>query len=166
PYWDNLLSLYLDENSSNKIQNILKEFSKKIDSIIQFLVTENIQVKSENYPAKKHAFFNYYLTESYFKLLYEESRRMNYSYEAFVEYIFSILKALTETNLQQVSEYLTDTLRKKIDGELDKLGDEVNTISNNLVELNQNVVDAKVEFQNEILDISKWFVVADSTIEA
>src|SRR5690606_31091869 len=61
PYWDNLLSLYLDENSSNKIQNILKEFSKKIDSIIQFLVTENIQVKSENYPAKKHAFFNYYL---------------------------------------------------------------------------------------------------------
>lgn len=166
PYWDNLLSLYLDENSSNKIQNILKEFSKKIDSVIQFLVTENIQVKSENYPAKKHAFFNYYLTESYFKLLYEDSRRMNDSYEAFVEYIFSILKALTETNLQQVSEHLTNTLRKKIDGELDKLGDEINTISNNLVELNQNIVDAKVEFQNEILDISKWFVVADSTIEA
>ncbi len=166
PYWDNLLSSYLDESNSNKIQSILKEFSKKIDSTIQFLVTENIQVKSENYPDKKHAFFNYYLTESYFKLLYEDSRRMSDSYEAFLEYIFAILKALTETNLQHVSEYLTNILRKQIDGDLDKLGEEITSISNNLVELNQNIVDAKVEFQNEILDISKWFVVADSTIEA
>lgn len=166
PHWDNLLSLYVDDNSKNKIQDILKEFSKKIDSLIQFLVTENIQVKSENYPNKQHAFFNYYLTESYFKLLYEDSRRMNDSYEEFVEYIFKILKALTETNLQHVSDYLTNTLRKQIDGELDKLGEEIASISNNLVELNQNIVDAKVEFQNEILDISKWFLVADSTIEA
>src|SRR5690606_36932572 len=145
-HWDHLFSSNLEENSINHIQYILKEFSKKIDSIIQFLVSENIQVKSENYPDKKHAFFNYYLTESYFKLLYEESRRMSDPYEAFVEYIFSILQALTETNLQNVSEYLTNTLRKKIDGELDKLGEEIFSISNSLVELNQNIVDAKVEF--------------------
>jgi hypothetical protein len=164
-YWNNLLSLNLDENNKNRIQLILKEFSKKIDSIIQFLVNENIQVKSENYPIKKHAFFNYHFTESYFKLLYEESRRTNDSYESFVDYIFSILKVLTESNLQNISEHLTNKLRKQIDSELDKLGDEINSISINLVEINQNIVDAKVEFQNEILDISKWFVVADSTIE-
>lgn len=54
---------------------------------------------------------------------------------------------------------------EKIDSELDKLGDEIYLISNNLVELNQNIVDAKVEFQNEVLNISKWFVVADSSID-
>jgi len=166
PHWDHLLGLNLDENGKKQIQHILKEFSKKIDSNIQFLVTENIQVKSENYPDKKHAFLNYYLLERSFKLLYEESSRACDSYDAFVEYIFSFLKALTEQNLHNVAEYFTNTLRKKIDGELDKLGEEVTTISNNLVELNQNIVDAKVEFQNEILDISKWFVIADSTIEA
>ncbi|MBS3993791.1 MAG: hypothetical protein KGZ87_08745 [Bacteroidetes bacterium] len=165
-FWDELLNSNLDENSKDQIHQILKEFSKKIDLMIQFLVTEYIQVKSENYPNKKHAFFNYHFTENYFKLIYEESRRTNYSYDTFVENIFSILKVLTESNLQNVSDYLTNTLRKEIDALLDKLGDKIYSISNNLVEINQNIVDAKVEFQNEILDISKWFVIADSTIES
>jgi len=165
-YWNDLLSSNLDEKHINQIQQILKDFSKKIDTTIQFLVAENIQVKSENYSNKKHGFFNYHFTDSYFKLLYEESRRTNESYETFVEYIFSILKVVTEANLQNVSEHLTTTLRKKIDEELDKLGESIALISNDFVELNQNIVDAKVEFQNEILDISNWFVVADSTIEA
>jgi len=165
PYWDDLLNSSLDEKNKNQIQQILKEFSKKIDTIIQFLVTENIQVKSENYPSKKHGFFNYYFTDNYFKLMYEESRRTNESYETFVERIFSILKVLTESNLQNVSEHLTNTLRKKIDEELDNLSEAIASISNDLVELNQNIIDAKVDFQYEILDISNWFVVADSTID-
>lgn len=164
-YWDDILSSNLDEQSRIKLQQILKAFSKKIDLQIQFLVTENIQVKSENYPDKKHAFFNYHLTDSYLKLLYEESRRTNETYESFVEFIFSILKELTESNLQTVTEYLRNKLRKKIDEELDNLRDAIVSISNSLVELNGNIIEAKVEFQNEILDIANWFVVADSTIE-
>jgi len=164
-YWDDLLSSNLDEKSKNQIQQILKEFSKKIDSIIQFLVSENIQVKSENYPNKKNGFFNYYFTDSYFKLLYEESRRTHETFEEFVEYIFSILKAITESNLQNVAEYLTNTLRKTIDEELDNLRKSITSISCNLIELNGNIIDVKVEFQNEILDVANWFIVADSTIE-
>lgn len=164
-YWDNLLNLNLDEKNKKQVQQILKEFSKKIDSIIQFLVTENIQVKSENYPDKNYSFFNYHLTESYFKLLYEESRWSHETYESFTEYIFSILKAITESNLKTISEYLTNKFSKTIDKELDNLAGAITTISCNLVELNRNIIDAKVEFQNEILDIANWFVLADSAIE-
>jgi len=164
-YWDDLLSSNLAEKSKNEVQQILKDFSKKIDSIIQYIVSENIQVKSENYPVKKNAFFNYYFTDSYFKLLFEESRRTHETYEEFIEYIFSILTAITESNLQKVSEYLTNTLRKTIDEELDNLKKAINSISCNLTELNRNIIDTKVEFQNEILDVANWFIVADSTIE-
>ena len=166
PYWDDLLNANIDEKSRNQIQQFLKEFSKKIDKIIQFLVVENIQLKSENYPNKKHGFFNYHFSESFFKLLYEKSRIIDIPYDEFVEDIFSVLKVHTESNLKNVTEYLTNTLRKKIDEELDGLEEEIASISNDLVELNQNIIDSKVEFQNEILDISNWFVVADSTIEA
>lgn len=87
-YWNNLLNLNLDEIDKNKIQQILKEFSRKIDTLIQFLTSEIIQVKSENYQSRKHAFFNYHISDNSFKILYEESRRVNDSYESFVEYIF------------------------------------------------------------------------------
>jgi ribosome-associated toxin RatA of RatAB toxin-antitoxin module len=164
-YWNDLLSSNLDDDGKNQIQEIFKEFSKTIDSIIQFLVVENIQVKSENYPNKKHGFFDYQFPESVFKILYDKSCRSQETYAEFVEGIFSTLKIYTASHLQDVSNHLTITLRKKIDSELDSLGDKIMSISTNLVELNQNIIDAKVEFQNEILAISNWFIVANSAVE-
>jgi len=165
-YWDNQFQISLEHSELNKLQNILKKFSLKIDSIIQYLVREYVQVKSENYPDKQNAFFNYYFTDNYFKVLYEDSKRSHDKFEDFVDYIYSVLQLITESNLRNISDYLVNTLRKKVDEELDLLGEEISSLSNSLVQLNQNIIDAKVEFQNDILDIANWFVVADSAIDA
>lgn len=166
PFWYDLLDANIDnEHDKARIQTIFKEFSQKIDSIIQYLVNEYIQVKSENYPNKKYAVFNYHFTENYMKLLFDDSKVTNDSFEKFIEYIYSILKVHTESHLKALSDYLVNKLRKTIDDELNKLREAILEISKDLVELNQNIIDAKVEFQNEILDISNWFVIADSTID-
>lgn len=165
-YWNNIYGLTIEKIEISRLQNSLKKFSLKIDNIIQTLVTEYVQVKSVNYPNKQSAFFNYHFTDNYFKILYEESKRTHESFDDLIDYIYSILKLITESNLNSISDYLVNTLRKKIDEELDLLADELSTISNPLVQLNQNIIDAKVEFQNDILDIANWFVISDSSIDA
>lgn len=165
-YWNDHYSNKLSEKSLSAIQNALKGFSSKIDQIIQFLVKEQIQVNSENYPLKKNAFFNYQFNENYLKLYYENSNVRANNFEEFSEYIFSILTLYTESFLQQISNYLTLILGKKIDRELDNLKNELDSVAPErpLAELSQNIIDAKVDLQNELYGISEWFVISDTAM--
>ncbi len=99
--------------------------------------------------------------------MYEESNAEVENFEDFQDYIFSILTVYTETKLTQISEFLTNTLRKNIDYELDSLKKELDLISTErpLGELSQNIIDAKVDLQNELYGISDWFVISDSAID-
>ncbi len=164
-HWTEQYQEMLDENEMERLQLSLKRFSGEVDSMIQYFVDENIQVLSANYPDKRHGLFNYRFNDSYLNLLFEESRLNHDSFEEFLDYLFSILKAHTESNLNTVRDYLKDDFRRAVDEKLDGLRDSVFAISNDLIELNQSIIGAKNEFQNEILDISNWFVVADSSIE-
>lgn len=165
-YWNDHYKDNLSEKSLTSIQNALKGFSAKIDKMIQFLVKEQIQVNSENYPLKKHAFFNYHFKESYLKLYYENSNIRANNFEEFNEYVFSVLTLYTESYLGQISDYLNFVLGKKIDRELDNLKEELDLVASerSLAELSQNIIDAKVDLQNELFGISKWFVISDTAI--
>ena len=82
------LEQYLDISNPE----FLKQFSGNIDRIIQFLVRQQIQVYSENYPENSYGFFNFSYNDSYWDLLHKESLQIANNYHEFKDYIYSILK--------------------------------------------------------------------------
>lgn len=166
-FWSNLLNNRMVPESIYGIQHKLKLFSEKIDNIIQFLVRQQIQVISENYTQNKYGFFNFSYNESYWSLIHKESLQVADNYIDFKEYIYSIIKVTTEQMLQETRKYFVSNLQEDLNMELDNLNADLMSCIKQAEypELFQNIIDAKRDLQNEISDLTEWFVVSDSTID-
>lgn len=171
-YWN---SIYrgLRQETLKDLQDAIKAFSMEVDEIVQFLLKEQMQVYSENYPEKSNGFFKYRFSDQFLKLLYEEANVVTKSYEQFITYIHEILNAQTENILNIIQNFLNEALLKRFEKLTEDLLSKLSTIEQSsgiqVWQLTKNVIDIKTDIQNELMNITDWFKlnkdVLDDTME-
>ncbi len=159
-YWNSVYNDY-EEESINDIQKALKDFSKEIDNIIQYLIKDQIQVYSENYPDKPNALFNFRFTDQFLKIVYEEVNLSVNTYEELIDYLFNLLTVITRNNLKEIQEYLNEKLLKAFEKLTEVLLGKLIVIEDKhaiqIKQLKKNIIDLKTDFQNELMNITDWF---------
>jgi hypothetical protein len=104
----------VDEESLLILQNILKDFSLKIDNYINFIVKEQIQIYTNRYTEKENALFYYKFTNEYLWLLYKDTLGLNLSYKLFLEYINELVfKKTTQTLLNNIASFFINNINKE-----------------------------------------------------
>jgi len=166
-YWDKLCNekAYKPE-IVKKLQNTLKEFSKKIDSFISDIIKEYIQIQSNRHTSNKLGFFNYRFTDEIMWIIYKDVSDTIDDYEDFLNYTFDILKTHTETLLKGIAKKFQTSLNDFFQTSLMNLEDDISKILNTgdevYSELNQNINNTKTHIVNELYNISKWFKISNN----
>lgn len=154
--------LRLEGTQKEKVQELLKRFSKDIDDYFSYIKNEVIQVQAYDLQNQHpNAVFNYDslnketdITEFY---LHNVSQITDYV--EFVEVILAYLWSCTETLLDKMREKLDDiqkTLDKKID---DLLQDITKLVGDNckINELQEIEIRVKTEMEQSINIVKMWF---------
>ena len=148
-----------------KIQNVLKEFSKSIDSLIHLMITEYMQVKSNTRALKKQALFNYIFNDEAIWILFESFHEVE-NYEDFLNQNFEFLKQYTEAILLKISIFLQNDLNAKFQTLLNSLQDDFKNLpkgSEVTSELNLTINQTKTYIESELHEISKWFKIVNNS---
>jgi len=165
-FWSNLgLEKSYPDNCILKIQNILKEFSRSVDSLISKIVTEDMQVKSNNHSFKQNALFNYTFSNENLWIVYNKFNEIK-DYDEFLDIMFSTLKLYTENLLENIKDYLQNDLNSIFQNMLSKLQDDFKALpqGNEVIsEINLTINKAKTYIELELHEISKWFKIANNT---
>lgn len=159
---------HLTESINSQIQNHLIEFSKQIDDLIRDLLSEKVQIYSFKSLDKEDALFNYYFQDDYHWLLYNDLKEADYDYEAFVSYIFDILKIYTNKILKGSRDYFKTTVKDTLIYFLEELTGKINETlgHHSYPQLLNNIKSAITQIQNEIDDnISEWFKLSEDTFQ-
>lgn len=165
-YWSSL-SISFNEDVKTKMQALLANFSHEIDGQINTTVKKNLQIKLDD--ENPEGWFNYNfhnelidqnyntnnlsMTEFYLKV------KGNDDFNYFVDSCFELLWKKTDLNLKEIKENLKRDTINKFEGIIENL--EVNLLKlinkNDLPELFQNITTSRVNVQNDINRIARWF---------
>lgn len=162
-YADNLhwqeKNFIIDENCINDIQEKLKEFSHDFDKLIigvnnRYNVTDS---KDSN------NFFNYYINTDHKKQL-EIVLDLSISFEGFFEELMKFMWSVTERNVGKIRKHLNEEFRETALKLFDDLNVklEESSYSAFLVELKENVQEARNSLLENINIIYDWFKVRES----
>ncbi len=167
-YWNNFYEKYSD-SAKEKIQSAIKDFSKHVDEIIQFLLKEQIQVYSENYPEKTSALFIFRFTDQFLKILYEEANISTSNYTEFIDYIYQIIEAQMVNNLDSIRDFLNKTLLSKFEKLTEDLLDKLKAVEQleniQVKQIVKNIIDFKTDIQNELRNITDWFKISKDNLD-
>lgn len=168
-YWNGYKMFGVDEESLLILQNILKDFSLKIDNYINFIVKEQIQIYTNRYTEKENALFYYKFTNEYLWLLYKDTLGLNLSYKLFLEYINELVfKKTTQTLLNNIASFFINNINKEFQNLIKDLENNIGESFSNkkhelFKDLNKSLSNTKAFIEKELHQISKWFKINNST---
>lgn len=152
-FWE---SKDLNEEFQNKITLILDKFGKTVDSLIDKLKNQWIQIKTETSNPKGLFNFQMYLHD--LERL-ERSVSTDTTYEELVDSIFDELWKKTDVSLldmrKQINGELKDEFNEAFDFmlvEIDKLKEKID-----ITDLKEQIISSKTTMQYELEKISQWF---------
>ena len=161
-FWNEKLNL--NSSKKDRLQSMLAEFSKEIDSISSYLKEELIQCKTEKRQDKPNALFNYsYTTDLDLITLYIKVNR----YEDFIELCINELWKRTELCLDIIRKKLNEDIKMRFIDLITNLEASLETLNSNseIYELKYNVNFSRTEIQILLNNIEKWFQRANSSFE-
>jgi hypothetical protein len=155
-YWNE--NLNMSEDLKILIQDLLKEFSKNIDNLIETALSW-ISVKSENGDNDTGVFdFNYSQDQMY--ALYHNRMGKIETYDIFLEETFNILYERLSDNLKTLRDKITNKLTSDFLLKLEELQHKINDTvvnSDQINPLEQQIISCKTDLQLIIAQITKWF---------
>ncbi len=147
-----------------QLQEELKAFSDRIDTTIQFIVNELIQIYTEKINSKPSSKFNYNLTDDYLWIVYQNYLDSAFEFDQFLDFAFKELESVTELLLDDLKKMFQEDLKEKFLGHLDILEDRIkNRLGvTNFTEFNTSVNKCRTEIQTEFDKISEWFELSNT----
>lgn len=153
----------LNDLQKKKLHEILSKFSLTIDTIIEDIIKDKIQIKKDgkntnglfNYEFEKtelHSYANELATETDVKL--------------FSQKVIDIIWKRTDANLEVIRAYIDNEIKNQFSEELNKLDKELELSfgNNQLPQIFTNVVECSTIIENKLKKISSWFKRSGSSI--
>lgn len=161
-YWKKRIPSNLLEKHDH-IQESLKTFSKEVDDLTEFLIKELIQIKTEKHSQKNNALFDYSLNDNIIAYLYSQTKDSLNSHTAFLNFVFEYLETNTEIQLRRIQELIKNEITEQYTTLIEKLNSSVREIigDSSFVDLTSSIVKCQTNIQNEFLNISEWFSIAN-----
>lgn len=142
--------------------DLLKEFSQRIDDIIDHVNTTLIQIKSSDNPG---GLFDYDYSEQEIVKLWAEIfvRDIPIEYEEFLNIIINKLWARTEDNLINVRQFIRNNLKDVLTEALDALALKMDGLHLNSTPtaFSNSLSRCRTNIQNELEAIAEWFRVTE-----
>lgn len=157
-YWKNIVEN--DEKLKIKFNQLLSEFSEKIDNISNDLKNNKIQINTEN--KKSSGYFDFSYTQTMLFKLFQDKFAAIKETDIFIEEALEELWNRTEKNLHIIREFIAVDLKEEITGYINDLNKKIDELivkkENSLyTELVRNLTNCKTDVRNELDKISSWF---------
>lgn len=156
-YWIDKLN-FLDENLLNLINDRLADFSKTLDLLIEEeALKKYLQIKTED--NNKEGWFDYSFDDDLFSYYYSLLLLRHKSFNEFADEIFNILWERTDQNLAEIRNKFTSDFKYQFEEAISVLERELLKLLDKSLchELFENIATSKVNIQNDMDRISRWF---------
>lgn len=158
-YWLEKLTFY-NEDEKEKFNNILREFSKRIDENITEVTSVWIKIKVSDNEIEKDRLFDYRIFKEDYNKYYKDMEFIT-DYNEFINKVLEILFDITNKNLENIRKKITVDLNNSLLGILNNLENDLKEIiykaDSNQKELFKNIAMCRTNIQHEISSISNWF---------
>jgi hypothetical protein len=156
-YWSNRIQ---NEYLNEILQDSLRNFSKELDDLADYIIKELIQVKTEKYLDKSNALFDYSFSQDQLGSVFKHIRDANFKdYNEFLELITNLLVARTEEILTLIREILTNQIQSKFHLIITQLQNSIKLedIDKLLPELSSAILKSNTDIQQELENVAAWF---------
>jgi hypothetical protein len=160
-YW-NQSAFGLTQTQKNRLHEILSTFSFKIDTLIEDIIRDRIQIKKDG--KNENGLFNYEFDKSE---LYEYAIELAHEEDAktFSQKLIDIIWKRTDANLEVIREYIDKKIKNKFSEEINYLDTELKKSIFDVPPLIfTNITECSTIIENKLNKISSWFRRSGSTI--
>jgi hypothetical protein len=155
--WRNQLDYVPEIN--DKVQLILKQFSKEIDDYSIYIRDKIIQIQTEKTPDKFEGLFNFRTNDETLYKFYNENKSLFNSTDTTIDIILTSLTNRTLIELQfEIVDYFNNNISIKFQEIIDNIILDLRNL--NLppdCQLVPYLIKSKIDIQNELEYISNWF---------
>lgn len=145
------------------LQEILSKFSLKIDTLIEDIVREKIQIKKDG--KNISGLFNYEFdkTELY---SYANELSIEIDSKVFSQKVIDLIWKRTDANLEVIRHYIDHEIKNQFSEELNNLDKELRLSfgNNQLPKIFTNIAECSTIIENKLNKISSWFRRSGSSI--
>ncbi|WP_316846526.1 hypothetical protein [Pedobacter psychrodurus] len=156
-YWLEKLK-YLPSQLIDSINELLLDFAQNIDQLIEEEgLKKYLQIKTED--LNPDGWFDYHFTDGMLSYYHSILLLKHNNFNDFVEEIFSILWERTDENLTKIRSKFTAEFKMKFEEAISNLEKDLLFIIDKPIchELFENIATSKVNIQNDMNRISRWF---------
>lgn len=161
-YWND--NLKVKDDFKSQIQFFLKDFSRKIDLIIESgLAWVNVKKENEDNSISGLFDFNFSKDEMY-ELFHNRMGKID-NYDLFLEETFNVLYERLGSNLKVLRLKINDELSESFLTALENLQNNISSITKKDDQFNpieQNIISCKTDLQLIISSMVKWFKVTEN----
>jgi hypothetical protein len=164
-YWKNKLDL--KKSNEEVVQNLLSDFSKKVDAFSKKIKDDSIQCRVENEKVKTMAEFDYSYNKENLMALYVDKFQSIQDINEFIESSFQELWSRTEIILDRIRRKFIGNYKGFYLGYLENLEKELleKFDRSEVNELLSNITICRTEIQYKLKSISEWFRRSESSYE-
>jgi hypothetical protein len=155
-YWENKTKHFRKEVKDG-IQKALADFSRKIDNLIEEeALKKYIHIRTE--VKNEEGWFNYEFDDNQL-LVYSLVLRNCDTFQEFIDQTFSLLWDRTDKNLEYIRDKFSGEVKNQYENAIVELEMSLQRITSNIEipELYQNITTSKVNIQNDMDRIARWF---------
>lgn len=153
----------LNDLQKNRLQETLSRFSLKIDTMIEDIIREKIQIKKDG--KNMNGLFNYEFDKTE---LYSYANELANETDAkvFCQKVIDLIWKRTDANLEVIRSYIDNDIKNQFSEELNNLGKELGLSfgGNQLPQIFTNVAECSTIIENKLKRISSWFRRSGSSI--
>jgi hypothetical protein len=153
----------LNESQKDILHQILSTFSLKIDTIIEAIIRDKIQIKKDG--KNEDGLFNYEFDKN--ELYYYANELATESdSKVFCQKVIDLIWKRTDANLDVIRAYISNDIKSQFSEELNHLDRDLNWSfgGNQLPQIITNVVECTTIIENKLNKISSWFKRSGSSI--
>jgi hypothetical protein len=146
----------LSSEDKNKLVNLITNFSSKIDTLINKIIKENIQISLNG--EHENGWFDYEFPlkdlQSYSITLYYEE-----NYKVFCKKVLEILWARTDENLEKIRTILQDEVKTEFVNIMNEFDSDLRNLltKEKMPEILTTLTTSSTNIQNKIDKIATWF---------
>ncbi len=161
-YWE-MKKFGLSRSQLDNLHILLQRFSLKIDTLIDDIIREKIQIKKDgkncdglfNYEFDKTELYSYAI-----ELSSEQDPKI------FCQKVIDIIWTRTDANLEVIRNYIDNEVKNQFSEEIAQLDHELSRDydSHQFPEIFTNVLDCSTVIENKLKKVSSWFTRSGSSI--
>ncbi|WP_066838146.1 hypothetical protein [Rufibacter ruber] len=162
-FWTNKINSF-DPTLHVPVQKAFSNFSRKIDEIINKLLTTYLQIETEQ--EKSDSLFNYYFDDNHTYSLFSTRMRDIRQLNKFLGEVTDELWRRTDENLEKVRHLINGQIKQEF---LDAIETLETNLSNHLPklffqDLYNNIASSQTQVQTDLGKVSRWFFRSNRTV--